>query len=182
MTAITLCDEEVELIMLVAVRDCWNKGLPPMFDICEKKELVDYYNSASTMVFNEVNKTLEEDMDIVLAFIEQFQSDGYFGVTVGDVPWKAISNAGRGRVRDLQDAIFEEGLRLLRLVQSTSSDPFVTKADTHSVGVAGIRDTDNECTVFEPGNPGGGVKPPTCQGDGHYLCQSCCNYIQEESQ
>jgi hypothetical protein len=42
------------------------------------------------------------------------------------------------------------------------------------LGEPGIRDPENECEEFDPGQPparGGG-----CRGDGHYLCKECVHY------
>lgn len=37
-------------------------------------------------------------------------------------------------------------------------------------GTPGLRDPDNPCHMFEPGEPGGIAD---CYGDGHYLCREC---------
>lgn len=35
-------------------------------------------------------------------------------------------------------------------------------------GQAGVRDPDNPCEAFDPGEPSG-----DCSPDGHYMCQEC---------
>lgn len=53
------------------------------------------------------------------------------------------------------------------------------KPDRIPDGTPHIRDIDDPCEEFEPGER---EQFPQCQSDGHYLCKECRHYKEEEKE
>jgi hypothetical protein len=51
------------------------------------------------------------------------------------------------------------------------------KSNEIKYGVPGIRDVNNPCESYMPGNKESGFN--NCWGDGHYLCEQC-RYLTDE--
>jgi hypothetical protein len=47
-------------------------------------------------------------------------------------------------------------------------------------GITGIRDPDNICEFFAPGEPGTEWLDVPCNGDGHYLCKECKKHVRPD--
>ncbi len=45
------------------------------------------------------------------------------------------------------------------------------------VGVPGVRDIEFRCDAFDP-RPARFDPHPTCETDGHYLCEKCCHKVR----